>query len=99
MQYVIKKKSPRVLKEGKHNHQFCFQLPHELFEKAKVKAVMYNKSLAEVIREFLENWTDENGHKRPEEDCTKGRDTSREGDIRGDCDRLPVGNSKSFSCR
>jgi len=34
-------------------------MPHELYKKAKVKAVKYNKSLAEVVRELLKEWLNE----------------------------------------
>ena len=57
MGYKIEKKAPHAMQRGEQNHTFHLRMPHELFEKAKVKAVMYNKSLAQVVREFLEDWT------------------------------------------
>jgi len=59
MGYKIQKKPPRVMQRGRHNHTFHLRMPHELYKKAKVKAVKYNKSLAEVVRELLRGWLDE----------------------------------------
>ena len=59
MVHKIEKKPPHVMKRGVHNHFFSIRMPYELYEKAKVKAVLHNKSLAEVVREFLESWTEE----------------------------------------
>lgn len=37
-------------------HLYNLLMPYELYEKAKVKALSERRSLAEVVRELLEEW-------------------------------------------
>jgi len=40
-------------------HLYNLYMPHGLYVLAKKKAMREYKSLAEVVREFLESWTEE----------------------------------------